>query len=129
MVGREVADEHRDAVAQLEREVRGGGAHELADVLEGNLVVGVATVGTLGLAHLVVFVVEVLVVLVFVGAVCVVLVVLVFVGVVLLGVVLVFLGDALCSCAERSTGTIWRRASIRACTACEMALSSPISQP
>src|SRR4051794_34504301 len=100
MVGLEAADEGGDAVAELQREVRRRGAHELAHVLDRDLVVGGAAARVLGFAHFVVFVLACF-----------------------------DLAGADCSLAERSTGTIWRRASIRACTAVEMAASSPISQP
>src|SRR3954451_15857954 len=92
MIGVEPADQRGDAVAKLQREVRRRGAHELAHVLDGDLVVGGASARVLGFAHFVVFVF----------------------------VVLVWfdcdfgLGGEDGSLAERSTGTIWRRASIRA---------------
>jgi hypothetical protein len=43
------ADELGDPVAQLEREVRRRGAHELAHVVDGDLAAG--AIGMLGLAH------------------------------------------------------------------------------
>src|SRR3954462_14187146 len=49
MVGVQRGDQPRDAVAQLQREVRRGGAHELADVVDGD--VAREAVGMLGLAH------------------------------------------------------------------------------
>ena len=51
MVGRQRRDQLGDAVAQLQGEVRGGGAHQLADVLHGHLVVGAGAVGMLEFAH------------------------------------------------------------------------------
>ena len=45
VVGRQAARSGADAVAQLQREVRGGGAHELADVVDGDLVVGLRRLG------------------------------------------------------------------------------------
>src|SRR4051794_4358912 len=54
VVGGQRADELGDAVAQLQREVRGRGAHQLAHVLDGDLVVGSGALGVLGLAHWVV---------------------------------------------------------------------------
>ena len=46
---RAAADQPADAVAQLEREMRRGGAHQLAHVLDGHLVLGAQAVGMLGL--------------------------------------------------------------------------------
>src|SRR5947209_7471230 len=51
MIGRQAADQGPDPLAQLEREVRGRGAHQLAHVLDGDLVVGLESVWMLGLAH------------------------------------------------------------------------------
>src|SRR5436853_567033 len=51
VVGRQRGDELRDPVAQLQREVRRGGAHELAHVLDRDLVVRPGALGVLGLAH------------------------------------------------------------------------------
>ncbi len=51
VVGRQVLDEPGDPVAQLEREVRGRGAHELAHVVDRHPVAGVAAGGELGFAH------------------------------------------------------------------------------
>src|SRR3954454_2539436 len=56
MVGLEAADEGGDAVAELQRELRRRGAHELAHVLDRDLVVGGAAARVLGFAHFVVFV-------------------------------------------------------------------------
>jgi hypothetical protein len=50
MVRGEVADQLGDAVSQLEREVRRRGAHELAHVLDGDVVAREAG-GILGFAH------------------------------------------------------------------------------
>src|SRR3954454_22427843 len=44
-------DEVDDAVAQLQREVRGGGAHERPHVLDGDRVAVLQALGVLGLAH------------------------------------------------------------------------------
>src|SRR3954447_14130912 len=49
MLGRQAADQVLDPVAELQREVRGGGAHELAHVLHGGL--ALEAVGLLVLAH------------------------------------------------------------------------------
>ena len=46
---RETRDQRANAVADLEREVRGGGAHQLMDVLDGRL--AVEATGLLVLAH------------------------------------------------------------------------------
>src|SRR3954471_14127893 len=51
VIGGQRRDQLRDAGAQLEREVRGGGAHELAHVLDRDLVVGPGAIGMLRLAH------------------------------------------------------------------------------
>src|SRR5205085_12156051 len=51
MLGGQAADQGPDPLAQLEREVRGGGAHQLAHVLDGDLVVGLESIWMLGLAH------------------------------------------------------------------------------
>src|SRR4051794_25812516 len=51
MVGGQPLDQPRDAVAQLQREVGGGGAHELAHVLDRDLPIGAEAVGVLGFAH------------------------------------------------------------------------------
>src|SRR6185436_8725917 len=109
VVGRKAADERGDAVAQLQREVRGRGAHELAHVLDGDRVVGGAAGGVLGFAHFVVLVL--------------------FASLDGFAVVVVFVPPSCCCELEPlSTGTICRRASIRACTAVEIAASSPINQ-
>jgi hypothetical protein len=50
VVLRQRLDQLTDAVAQVQREVRGGGAHELADVLDRGL--ALHPVGSLELAHL-----------------------------------------------------------------------------
>src|SRR5450759_409499 len=49
----QAGDQARDAVAQLQGEVRGGGAHQLAHVLDADLAValGKQAAGILGLAH------------------------------------------------------------------------------
>src|SRR5262249_32315272 len=44
-------DQLGDAVAQLQREVGGRGAHQRPDVLHGDLAVGAGALGVLGLAH------------------------------------------------------------------------------
>ena len=54
MTLRQVLDQVADPAAELQREVRGGGAHQLADVLDGRLMFGGEAVGVLGLAHLLV---------------------------------------------------------------------------
>ena len=46
-----VVDEPRDPVADLQREVRRRRAHELAHVLDGDVVVGDPAVGMLCFAH------------------------------------------------------------------------------
>ena len=51
VAGRQAGDQPRDAVADLQREVRRRGAHELADVVERDLVVGAAADGMLGFGH------------------------------------------------------------------------------
>src|SRR5207248_4401326 len=51
MVGRQAADQLDDAVAQLQGEVGGGGAHELADVVDRDLAVRAQAGGMLGFAH------------------------------------------------------------------------------
>src|SRR5579884_2612735 len=51
MVWRQVADQRPDAVTQLQREVGGGGAHQLADVVDRDLSTVAKAVGMLGLAH------------------------------------------------------------------------------
>ena len=51
MIGRERGDQLRDALAQLQREVGRRGAHELAHVLDRDVVGGGAALGRLGLAH------------------------------------------------------------------------------
>jgi hypothetical protein len=49
VIGGQPGDEARDAVAQLQREVRGRCAHELTDVVDGD--VALKAIGMLGLAH------------------------------------------------------------------------------
>ena len=51
MVGVEAADQLGDPVAQLQREVGGGGAHQLADVLHSHGTVRPEAGGMLGFAH------------------------------------------------------------------------------
>ncbi len=53
MVGRQAGDQRGDAIAQLQREVRRGGAHQLAHVLDGHLVrlAALQAIGIFGLAH------------------------------------------------------------------------------
>src|SRR4051794_24787790 len=51
MVGGQPLDQPCYAVAQLQREVVGGGAHELAHVLDRDLPIGAEAVGVLGFAH------------------------------------------------------------------------------
>src|SRR5215207_1585250 len=48
---RERGDQLADAVAQLEGEVRGGRAHELADVVDGDAVLGAEALRLLGFGH------------------------------------------------------------------------------
>src|SRR5215210_6752515 len=49
VIGRQATDQVGDPVAQVKREVRGGGAHQLAHVLERRL--ALVAVGSLELAH------------------------------------------------------------------------------
>src|SRR6185437_11322322 len=51
VVGRQLLDKGADAIAQLEREVGGGSAHQLAHVLNRHVVVGLEAIWMLGLAH------------------------------------------------------------------------------
>ena len=51
IVGRQTADQPVDPVAQLEREVGGGGAHQLADVFHGHAVVGALAPRLFGFGH------------------------------------------------------------------------------
>ena len=51
VVGRQRLDQAADPVADLQREVGGGGAGEGADVLGGDLVAPAEQLGVLGLAH------------------------------------------------------------------------------
>src|SRR5829696_6355137 len=51
VVLREPGDQLADAVAQLQGEVRGGGAHQLADVVDRHLVLRAQALGLLGLGH------------------------------------------------------------------------------
>jgi hypothetical protein len=51
VTGGQVADQPADSLAQLEREVRGGGAHQLADVVEGDVTPLAESVWMFGLAH------------------------------------------------------------------------------
>src|SRR4051794_9280637 len=51
MVGGQTLDQSRDAVAQLQREVGGGGAHELAHVLDRDLPIRAEAIRVLGFAH------------------------------------------------------------------------------
>ena len=51
VVGRQRLDQSADAVADLEREMGGGGAGEGADVLGADRVLGSEELGALGLAH------------------------------------------------------------------------------
>ena len=51
MVRRQARDQPRDAVADLQREVGGGGAHQLTHVLDGDLVLRPEALGKLCLAH------------------------------------------------------------------------------
>lgn len=51
VTGGELADQGADALAQLEGEVRSGGAHELADIVHSDLAALAQAIGVLGLAH------------------------------------------------------------------------------
>src|SRR6266540_3284868 len=51
VVRRQTVDQATDPVADLEREVRGGGPRERADVLHGDPMVGSHAIGALGFAH------------------------------------------------------------------------------
>src|SRR4051812_31206381 len=85
VIGRQRRDQRGDPVAQLQREVRRRGAHELAHVLDRDLVVRPRAIWVLRLAHWLELV--------------------------------------------RSTGVISSSASMRACVAVDMVLSSPMTQP
>src|SRR5436190_17005315 len=116
---RQPADQLGDPVAQLEREVRSGGAHELTYVVDRDLVVALEAGGILGFAH------GVVVVVVVVG------VVLAFLGALDLDLDFdfgagVFVG---CCAVVPLTGAISSRVSIRAWSPTEMAPVSPTSQP
>jgi hypothetical protein len=50
VIGRQPVDQGSDAVTQVQGEVRGGGAHQLAHVVDGRL--AVKAVGPLELTHL-----------------------------------------------------------------------------
>ena len=51
MIGRESTNQRADAFPQLKREVGGGGAHQLADVLDRDRMALTQAVGMLGLTH------------------------------------------------------------------------------
>ncbi len=51
MVGWETADQRLDPLAQLQREVRGRGAHQLTNVLDGHLAARAQPIWMLSLAH------------------------------------------------------------------------------
>ena len=51
VVGRQRRDQLADPVAELEREVRGRGAHELAHVVDRHAVLGAQALGLLGFGH------------------------------------------------------------------------------
>src|SRR4029079_15438992 len=51
IVGRQRADQRADAVAQLQREVRRRGAHQLAHVVDADGAVGSEALGLLGFGH------------------------------------------------------------------------------
>lgn len=125
MPGGEGRDQLRDAFAQLQREVRGGGAHQLAYILHRHLVTWLRADRVLGLAHFFGSGNEVVGVLftVLVGVAAV--VVSVLVGGLGVGVVTLVLVDV----EDELLGAISSIPSNSACVLAPIALSSPISQP
>jgi hypothetical protein len=51
VLGREVADQGAEPLADLEREVRGGGSHQLAHVVNCDLAARAQAIGVLSAAH------------------------------------------------------------------------------